>query len=497
MVIKFDLRHKPVDGDILLTMACPVECSFCIYNCTSSRENLKWMPEETIRRVAEEYSKNDIAIRICGGEPFYDLDKLKKCIDILLEYYNPLDLNIITSAIFAGNKANAIRNIQVIKDKNFDRLIVSADRFHLPRVPLSKIINVIEACRELDIEVILRLSLDLESSQLINQLTKIIVKYQTPIEVHTWGVVGRAEKLDKSPLKNYNFVEKNISKKIAFYGKKYKMPTDYRYYLTSSSKRHQRNFFADFFPTTFPNGNVYGSSITLKSEFMGNINNENLIDMIRRFEKTFSGYLLLFKKGHHEDNNFSVEKFEDNLDIYRNEPFVKDTPDEAIGRRFIKVDSDNDFDTIIKEMSEKRIFHGLYGIENREFLISIRLKEKDLWNKETASKMQKFLNKLDELKIMYVLSRPLPPCLRFNFRDNKQPKNCFECREMFTVKDGVIRFCEPLKNAFGPEIKEVKNRNQIHQYFKSIHSNMQISDTCKSCIYNLRGLCNGLCFVSE
>src|SRR3989338_9880805 len=120
MVIKKDVRHKPVDGDLLITMACPVNCDFCVYSCLPSLEPQKWMPEETIRRVAEEYSKNDIAIRICGGEPFYNLDKLKRCIDILLEYYKPFDLNIISSAVFAGSIGNTRRNLNVIKNADFD-----------------------------------------------------------------------------------------------------------------------------------------------------------------------------------------------------------------------------------------------------------------------------------------------------------------------------------------------------------------------------------------
>ena len=491
MVIKKDVRHKPADGDLLITMACPVSCDFCVYSCLPSLEPQKWMPEETIRRVAKEYSKNDIAIRICGGEPFYNLDKLKKCIDVLLEYYNPFDLNIISSGFFARNIENTRKNLNVIKNTGFDTLIVSIDRFHLPRVPLTKITNIIEVCKEMDIETILRISLDTASFPLADKISEIIAKYKTPIEVHSWGIVGRAEKLDTSPLKNSNQVEDYIFKKISYYARKYKTPTDPRYYLTNSTKT---KFDETFFPTTFPNGNVYATSFTFKSELMGNINKENLSDMIQKFRNTYSENFLFSRSNYWEINNFVPAKFEDQFDVSRNIPFNEDFPEEAIGRKFIKIKTDDDLDSILNKLKEKRKFHGSYGMNDREFLLSFELKEKDLWNQNTKIKIQDFLEKLKSEKIKFVLSRPLPPCLKIETND-KQPKNCFECREMFTVEEGVIKFCEPLENRFGPELNQVNNREQIFDYFNSVHGNMKINETCKKCVYKIRGVCNSMCLV--
>lgn len=490
MAIKFDLRHKPLDGDLLITMACPVGCNFCVYSCLPSMEPQKWMPEETIRRVAEEYSKNDIAIRICGGEPFFNLEKLKNCIDILLEYYNPFDLNIITSAIFAGTKENAIRNLKVIKDSNFDRVIVSVDRFHLPRVPFQKIINMIEAARELDIEIILRLSLDTESLDIMDKMAKIIVRYQTPIEVHSWGIVGRAENLDTTVLNNFDVVEEYVFKKIAYYAERYNCPKDSRFYLTYSAKKSQLKFMPDFFPTTFPNGNTYASSFTFKSELMGNINNENLSDMIHRFKRTLSGHFIFSDYGHRGMRKLIPEKFEDQFDISRNEPFTESIPEEAIGRKFIKIYSNDNFDDIFKKLKEERRFHGFYGVEEREFLLSFRLTEEDLWNERTSLKIQNFLNKLKNDKIKFVLSRPIPPCLKIKM-NNSQPKSCSDCRELFTVKNGKIVFCDCIKNKEGPDFKYIKNREQIIELFKIEKKKMMLSKMCNNCLFYIRKQCYG------
>jgi len=491
MSIKIDIRHKPLDGDLLLTMACPVGCDFCVYSCLPSLEPQKWMPEETIRRVAEEYSKNDIEVRICGGEPFYNLEKLKKCIEILLEYYEPSDLNIITSAIFAGSKKNAIRNLDVLKQTNFDRIIVSVDRFHLPRVPFKKLVNVIEASQEIGIEIILRLSMDSSSFVLLDKVSNLIVKYQIPIEVHRWYAVGRGENIDRTTLRNYDFVEKYLFNKIALNGRKYNKPKDYRYYLTRSAKRSEKNYANDFFPTTFPNGNIYATSFTFKSQYLGNVNNENLLQMLLRFEKTFSGHFVLS-----DNSNFNLRKFlplkyhDDPHDMLRNEPFTEDMNDEAVGRVFIRINSDDNLDEILNKIIKRKTFHGPYGVGNREFLLSFRLKENDLWNAKSRLRILNFLNKLKALNIKFVLSRSLPPCLKIE-TDSKQPKNCFECRELFTVRDGKILFCDCLKSREGPLFANVKNRDEIFEFYKERRKEEKLLEICSKCLFHIRNQCEG------
>lgn len=493
MVISFDPKQKPLDGDLLLTMACPVGCDFCIYSCLPSMEPQKWMPEETIRRVAEEYSKNDITIRICGGEPFYNLEKLKRCIDILLEYYQPNELNIISSAIFSGTKENARRNVDVIKNAGMDRLLVSVDRFHLPRVPLTKIKNIIEVCKEHDIDIILRLSMDERSVPLIDKLAEIVVKYQVPIEFHGYSLVGKAETLDTPPLVNLKEVEKILERRIMFYAKKYKFPSDYKYYSSvHSSKRRQRVLASPFFPTTFPNGNVYASDFSYKSEFIGNINNENLVEMIIKLKKTYAGNILLPPSNRFETNRkYVLDKFRDIYDLSRNFPFTEYGPNEAIGRSFIKIDSEDNFEEILEELNKNKTLHGPFGVLDREFLLSLRLKEEDLWNKETEIKIKGFFEKLRENKIRFVLSRPIPPCLKIKTNDN-EPKNCYECRELFSVKDGRVVFCDCLKNKKGPEFKHIKNREHIVEIYKQERKKMNISKICLKCIHYSRNRCLGL-----
>jgi len=334
------------------------------------------------------------------------------------------------------------------------------------------------------IENILRLSLDKVSFSLIDSLAKMIVKYKIPIEVHDWGVVGRAEKLDISVLDDYKQVRDYLFLKIKEFAEKYNAPSDYRYYLTHSAKRSQKKYYSEFFPTTFPNGNVYGCSMAMKLGYMGNINKENLLGMIFKWKKSLPGFFVLSNSSCHQLKKFLPEKFQDRCEFCKNLPFSNNIPKEAIGREFIKINTKIDFNKVLKRLNNER-----------EYLLSFRLTENDL-NIETGIKIKNFLDKLKKNEIRFVLSRPLPKCLGV-IVDSNQPKNCFECRELFTIENEFVKYCETIGEKKGCRLEYVKNRKQIFDYFEIEHDKLKIPDKCKKCIYFLRKTCNGMCFVNR
>jgi hypothetical protein len=112
--------------------------------------------------------------------------------------------------------------------------------------------------------------------------------------------------------------------------------------------------------------------------------------------------------------------------------------------------------------------------KEREYLLSFRLKPEDL-NLETGEKIKKFLQLLEDKKIKYFLSRPLPRCLGIEPK-NDEPKNCYECRELFIVNNqGDILLCPNIYKIklSKKEIKEIPNRKQIYSYL--IQKNLQLS----------------------
>lgn len=284
------LSHKKFDGDLLLTTACRIECEFCIYGCTPKGE---WMSQETIRKVAEEYTKNDIGIRICGGEPFYDLKKLKKCLDIILKHQEPHQISIITSGFFGENNELIKESIMLLKENKIDSLVLSIDRFHLKKLSYDSLINIIQESKSQGINIILRLSTDEKSYEVMDNVAEIIVKYNIKVEPHyTYGIYGKAELLDSKLLNFSDKRKKYFINKLSTNITKYKTDKNIDYYITNSPKRSQRMFGKGFFPTTFPNGNVYADSQCCKGSYMGNINNTSLKKMIEDFSKTLPGYIL-------------------------------------------------------------------------------------------------------------------------------------------------------------------------------------------------------------
>lgn len=482
MVIKLDHRHKKLDGDLLLTTACPVECDFCVYSCEAEKDPDKWMPEGTIRRVAEEYSKNDIGIRIGGGEPFYDLERLENCIKILLEHFKPNEILIITSGFFGTDKMNALKHLGVIKKYSFDTLVISSDRFHLKRVPLKNIENIIETCKELEIEPVLRISIDSESYSLIDKLVEIIAREKIAIEVHSWGSFGRGERLDKTPLGDFTKDQEYFFSRLKEAAEKFNSPKDPKYYLTHSAKRSQKRYASDFFPTTFPNGSVYGCSMTTKGSYMGNINKESLVEMIFRWKTaTLQGNFNLSEWSCQEMSRFLPKKYKQRCEYCKSYP-IEFPSKEALGQKYVRVTSDADLEKILEELKK----------EQRELLISFRLTANDL-TKENGERIRNFLEKLEESGVRYYLSRPLPRCLGFQTRPN-DPKNCFECRELFTIEEGVLKYCEPSGIGRGYSIDDLKDREQIYEYFETKNKGKKPPSFCEKCIFMLRKQCDGLCF---
>jgi len=121
------------------------------------------------------------------------------------------------------------------------------------------------------------------------------------------------------------------------------------------------------------------------------------------------------------------------------------------------------------------------------------LKEKDLTQNKEIIKL------LDSLKgRRFKLSRPLPRCIlgsRYNelVKKFKLPRDCFDCRELFSVENSEIISCEPIGKK-GPKIQYMESRNQIWEFFNTLRLQKEPNNTCKNCLYYKRKQCDGLCY---
>ncbi|MFP4403924.1 MAG: radical SAM protein [Candidatus Woesearchaeota archaeon] len=487
-------NYKKFDGDLLLTTVCPVNCKFCIYSCSLKGE---WMPEKTIRRVATEYTKNDIGIRICGGEPFYDIDKLLRCLDILLEYQKASEILLITSGFFGKSVKKTKEYISYLKERNIDTLILSSDRFHLNFIPYSSLINIIKECQKKDIVLILRISLDNESYNYIDNITKIIVQYDPMVELHdNYGFFGKAELIDKNIIfGNENNLRKYFCKKIDEYQKKFNIIKKVKDYLIDSPKRSQKNFGASFFPTTFPNGNIYADSRCVNATLMGNLNKDSLQELIKKFKKTLPGYILLSENSNCYATMKKLLYVKENVhfdfcDYCRNIQLTNYFAKEAIGRKYFEINM-----SVINKIQSLILKNKDYQI--KELLISFNFEEEEL-NYECGKKIISFLNIMKINKIRIKISRPIPRCVLKQFyskitNEYQIPKNCYECSELFVVKNEIINSCKFIGKR-GPKIFYMENRNMIHEFFNTLRLNNLRLKKCLDCIYYLRKQCDGICF---
>jgi MoaA/NifB/PqqE/SkfB family radical SAM enzyme len=478
-------EFKKFDGDLLLTTACPVECDFCIYQCNP---NGAWMPESTIERVAQEYTTNEVGIRISGGEPFYDLDKLRKCIDIVLKYQEPHEVLVITSGFFANSREQTEKALKLLKEKKLDTLVVSVDRFHVKQVPLSSLLNIVEGAKNNEIKVILRVTTDEKSYQLMDQLAEMIVEHEIKFEPHEqYGVYGKAELLDPSLRDNAERRKEYFERKILEFAAKRKKLADIEHYLEQSPKRSQRKYASKFYPTTFPNGNVYADSQCAKGSFMGNINKESLAKLIESFSKTLPGHILLSE---HSECSQRMRVFlpnmNDECDYCRNHPLAENMPEEAIGRQYMTASPRDDFGPLLLKAKKT----------NRELLLSFHLEEQDL-NPTSGKRILDFLESLRKDSVRFRISKPIPRCL-FGLNYTKVskpafPKDCYDCSELFLVENGEVVSCRSI-NKKGPKIGSMDDRKKIYEYFNALRLQKKPLNKCQACIYFVRKQCDGLCF---
>ncbi len=165
---------------------------------------------------------------------------------------------------------------------------------------------------------------------------------------------------------------------------------------------------------------------------------------------------------------------------------------------------ESDYDLTKKQhflIKIKDIWDVYKNIKNtkQDILISFFLKENDL-NLSTGKKILKLFARLRKDNISFKVLNPLPRCiLGFGYgeavNEFSLPKGCYECRELFTIKNEEIISCRYI-NKKGPKIYYMKDRNQIWEFFNTLRLEKDLTKTCINCLYLKRKLCDGVCFRS-
>lgn len=435
---------------VITTTRCPVNCAHCQYSCTMDGEDV--LIEELREYLKQAKALGFDKLHLTGGEPFLDIEHLSRCVSEAARLYE--DIVLATSACWAYDKKTAENSLR--KVQKISRLHVSIDRFHLKTIPIKNIENVLRAAASLKIKTTIRPSFDKHSHHLFEPIKKIIDKYSPDILYSYTDPFGRGELLDAATFESTHDATSEFE-----YGLK-------RQTIKKKGKNPRPGTM-----TLFPDGNVYGCCIAMKQTLMGNLREECLRDMLNRFKRALPGHAIFNEKNCGYLRRFLTDESE-TCEFCRNQPFDVTKDGISVGRDYFLVD---DIGSIPKS--------------DREILLAFDFKEKHL-NMETGMKLKSFFRRMESEGQRFVLARPLYRCqLGADYRKLQEkyhfPKNCFECKELFTVSDGRVVLCARADHKIGPAFVYLKDRKDIHALLK-----LSVHDQCKHCVYLKRRMCHGL-----
>lgn len=159
----------------IMTYKCQVACPHCIIEAGPHRKEemsvddaLNW-----IRQIAGYRNGYIKVLSLTGGEPFYNIDKLKR-IAAFGETCGLL-VSVVTNAFWAFTQQEAVRIIRELP--SIKMLAISADSYHQETIPFERVKNAILAAQECNIPYNIAVCTenedDDEHKKLLNKLLEI------------------------------------------------------------------------------------------------------------------------------------------------------------------------------------------------------------------------------------------------------------------------------------------------------------------------------------
>ena len=179
--------------EIVVTSRCNIKCRHCIYDCQpSSKKKLsKPVLKDLIRQASNLPSLTSIIFT--GGEAFLEYENLVESIALCGKL--ELESSVVTNGYWALNPYVTKQKLK--KLNGLKTLYVSTDSFHQEFVPVNRIRNIIEACNELGIECVVRVSYLNDPAYEIGIIKEQLIKLEGLYTISAMPVApfGRAAKL--------------------------------------------------------------------------------------------------------------------------------------------------------------------------------------------------------------------------------------------------------------------------------------------------------------
>lgn len=182
---------------MIVTYKCPIACAHCLLKCSpfrkeeiSLRNARDWISQVALYR--DGYIK---MISLTGGEPFFDMDRLKK---ISSHAKNEgLVVTAVTNAFWADTERNAEKTLANLD--SLDALAISTDKHHQVRIPYRNIENAITAVQSAGLPCIINICTEDTADPFYLALLEKIKERVHPdcIRTVTTFPFGRAENIKR------------------------------------------------------------------------------------------------------------------------------------------------------------------------------------------------------------------------------------------------------------------------------------------------------------
>ena len=244
---------------LIVTYKCQVACPHCIIEAGPDRKEetrlddaFNWM-----NQIADYRNGYIKVLSLTGGEPFYDIEKLKALSSFGEQ--KGLLVSAVTNAFWALTPQKATKILKELP--SIKMLAISADVYHQKNIPFQRVKNAIRAAKKLDVPFQIGVCTENQDDSGYQNMIKKLQKITQPDKIKTAIVfpVGRALNITNPK------------------------------YVTSDEPPISA-CSAGSAPIIFPNGNILGCIgpvIDIKFAnplLLGNLNNTSLEEILNRSE---------------------------------------------------------------------------------------------------------------------------------------------------------------------------------------------------------------------
>jgi hypothetical protein len=148
---QFRIDHL-ASGGLIPNYYCTSKCRHCLYACSPKWDKDYIDAETTEKNVLKIKSLGCRSIHIGGGEPFLNLEGLKKVVETIHALGVQIDY-VETNSSWYRDRESACRALESLKKRGLSMLLVSMSPFHNEHIPFYKVKGVIAACHRVGMEV--------------------------------------------------------------------------------------------------------------------------------------------------------------------------------------------------------------------------------------------------------------------------------------------------------------------------------------------------------